>query len=68
MGLCKQFGRSCNASLHAEVWSTSRMTVNNVDWCSDYECTVVDVTFEGSLTTSDDMLVNVHGFVNGTGF
>ena len=44
------------------------MVINQLTWCKDFECTVVDLTFDGTLTTTDGAQVEVHGFVKGSAF
>jgi hypothetical protein len=44
------------------------MVINAVSWCKDFNCTVVDLTFNGTLATDSGALVQVQGFVKGTTF
>jgi hypothetical protein len=44
------------------------MVINAVSWCKDFNCTVVDLTFNGTLATDSGALVQVEGFVKGTTF
>jgi len=44
------------------------ISINQIIWCKDFECAVVDLTFDGTLTTSDGAQVGVQGFVKGSKF
>ena len=44
------------------------IVINAVSWCMGFNCTVVNLTFNGTLATNAGALVQVEGFVNGTRF
>ena len=44
------------------------IVINVVSWCMGFNCTVVNLTFNGTLATNAGALVQVEGFVNGTRF
>lgn len=54
--------------LSSNSGAQGEMAIHEITWCKDFECTVVDLTFDGTLTTSDGAQVEVQGFVKGSKF
>lgn len=44
------------------------MVINQLSWCADFECSIVDITLDGMLTASDGSQVHAQGFIKGQMF